>query len=177
MFERVVQAYFLIPSLRLLQFGKIYLKIDEVGYFYHCGKTLADIIECQKSKKCKVFHFLQKNHFAFDSLIYDGSSQALILIQIRINRNHECHYESIYHYINEKPNPTKKDKYHSFFSEVSGLVNVYIFQWMTSEKFSEIQTTSEEFKKKHPDSESKNKLEIEYVSKDLLEELSRNERI
>ena len=103
---------------------------------------MQEIIECKQSQKCKVFHFLQQNHFAFDSLLYDGTTETVVLIQITINRNHTEQYEKLYKYINLKPDQNEEplDKYHNFFIQLdqSNLVQTYMFQWLTDEIYEEI---------------------------------------
>ena len=138
-----------------LEVGKCAFQIDESGYYYHCCQILQEIIKCKQSKKCKVFHFLQQNHFAFDSLLYDGTTETVVLIQITINRNHTEQYEKLYQYINLKPNQNEEplDKYHNFFILLfqSNLVQTYMFQWLTDKIYEEISKKTETFYKKRPE--------------------------
>lgn len=124
------------------------MEIDEMAYVKSCKEIIDEIKRCQKSKICKVFHFLQQNHFAFDSLIYDGASSSVVLIQITVNKKHDVHYEEIYQFINEQPNE-KSNKYHKFFQalEENNLATTYFFQWMTDGKFDEIKKKTDSFKK------------------------------
>ena len=148
-FERLVQGWFLTAEESVqLEIGKATMKIAEMAYVKSCEEIIDEMKRCQKSKICKVFHFLQSNHFAFDSLIYDGASSSVVLIQITVNRNHDVEYEKIYHFINEKP--IENDKYHKFFEalERNELAKTYFFQWMTNGKFKEIMNKTDSFKKK-----------------------------
>ena len=153
LFEILVQSYFLMPRGQKLKFGRCIVEINELGYYYDCTQTLLHMVECQKAKKCRAFHFLQNKHFAFDSLIYDGITQTLVLIQITINPNHECHFESIYQFITEKEEPTNENmnKYQIFFMQLSelNLVKSYIFQWMTNKKIVEIEKKTIDFRNKY----------------------------
>ena len=165
-----MQNYFL-TSPQELKINKILYEIKEVGFYYDCNDSIIDIEDCKNNEKCRAFHFLQKNHFAFDSILYDGKTQALALIQITINENHTQNYEDIDRYMKK---PTTADikpenKYHKFFLNLTQkkLVKTYIFQWNTNKKYPEIKKKADEFWANHKS------FTIEYYSEDFFELLER----
>ena len=176
-FERLVQGTFLTVNNSIkLEVKKATMEIDEMVYVYSCEEIIDDIKECKNTNHCKVFNFLQNNHFAFDSLIYDGASSSVILIQITVNKKHDVHYEEIYQFINEKPKD-KLNKYHNFFNalEENKLAKTYFFQWMTNEKFTEIIDKTDKFKKniQKRKPRARHELFIDNYSETLLEFLEK----
>jgi len=85
-------------------------------------------------------HFTDPTHLAFDSMIYDGKTKSLILIQITINE--KLKFMEINGLIKLKNEKIQKlydkvnKKYYCFFREISDkdLVENYYFHWMTPEK-------------------------------------------
>ena len=161
-----MQNHFLTPPQKL-KINKVLYKIQEVGFYYDCNDCLRDIENCKNNEKCGAFHFLQKNHFAFDSILYNGIDNTLVLIQITINKYHTEKYEDIYRYTRKTKNMKQpENKYHQFFLDLTQkkLVTTYIFQWITNEKYDEIKKKADEFRKN-----KKMEFTIEYYSQDFFE--------
>ena len=120
----------------------------EKKYIYDCKMCLPYMQECIKQPMNMLFHFLQPNHFAFDSMLFDGKNKTLVFFQITINEDHEIHFNQIKDFINCQPEKIKhKEKYISFFSEVKkqNLVTSYFFQWLTNKKYDAIIKKSKDF--------------------------------
>ena len=137
--------------------NKMKFLISRKHYYYDSFNTLLDMKICKELKTSVLCHFLQSNHFAFDSMLYDGETETLVLIQITIDRNHDIHYDRIENMIkgqsvqltlNEK-NAAYFKKYIHFFSELrkSDLVNKYVFLWMTAGRYQELVEKSNKAKK------------------------------
>jgi len=78
-----------------------------------------------------MFHFLQPNHFAFDSLLYDGNTGMMVLIQITIDQSHALHYEPLIGFIEQDLKWSLKyyEKYFRFFGQLNtDLVSTFVFQ-------------------------------------------------
>jgi len=82
-----------------------------------------------------MFHFMQTNHYAFDSLFYDGNTQMIALIQITINPAHKLPYEKLIGFIEQNPIVHEyHEKYFRFFGNLKNhLVSTFVFQWMTDQ--------------------------------------------
>ena len=152
----------------------------EIKYCYDCLCCISDISKSLKEKKSKMFHFLQINHFAFDSMLYDPIAKVLILFQITINKNHDIHYEEIVKFIKHEPIQIKTfentkerrklyDKYYHFFEEIikKDYVQTCVFQWLINERYTEIEKSKEVFNKK----EKEHKLSIYCYHQELLDEI------
>ena len=75
----------------------------EKKIIYDCTMCLPDMQECIKKPTNMLFHFLQPNHFAFDSMIFEGKTKTLVFFQITINEKHESHFSQIKDLINCEP--------------------------------------------------------------------------
>ena len=168
-FVNIVQAFILTPRPSALRLCKSEFYIQEASYHYDCTKTLKEIVYCQKKKACKVFHYLEPDHFAFNSLLYDGASKILILIKTTTNPEAGCPYDQLYGFITTKPE--ESNKYHEFFNNLvnSGLVDRFVFQWMTDGKYEDIMENSAKFMENKM--VNKKFFRIENYSEDLLDAL------
>lgn len=133
-----------------------------------------------KDKKSIIFHFLQKNHFAFDSMVFDGKSKTLILVQITLNENHDIHYDEIISYIQNNPEEKKihanKIKYLNFFQDINKfkLVDTIIFQWMTNKKYKKIEDSAKIYNDKIKNHSKINFFFISPYHKGLLDDINKN---
>ena len=180
MFQLQVQSHYLNNQNSLIFGDKIKIEILKKHYFYDCLTTLQELSFCKENCLSILCHFLQSNHFAFDSMLYDGETQILILIQITIDKNHEIHYDKIEDFIKNRPGQLKigekKDyfsKYILFFKELNKmkLVKKYVYQWMTNKIYDEIIKNSDKEKKKL---EEQTILEIFPFHKDLINEINKH---
>ena len=94
---------------------------------------------------------MQRNHYAVDSLLFDGFTKTIALFQITINENHEIHYLDIIGFINKDYQMKLDDdgkrmkKYFDFFKELNpDLVKQFVFQWLTKMKFPAIEEKTKE---------------------------------
>ena len=144
-FQLYVQFYYL-NNLREFKFGNdlaVDLRDSEKSIRYDCLKSLPDIENCCNHKSSMLFHFADPTHLAFDSMIYDGITKSLIMIQITKNENHELKLTELNWAIKRKDTKiqTKSknvhQKYYDFFKTIcdQNLVETYYFQWLTSKKF------------------------------------------
>lgn len=147
LFQLHVQSYYM-NSKQFLTFGVNFrVHITTKHYFYDCLSTLQELIFCKECRSSILCHFLQPNHFAFDSMVYDGNTQNLILIKITIDKNHKIHYDKIVSFIKNQKIQLKIGEKSGFFKKYElffkllielKLVKTYTFQWMTNEKFEEL---------------------------------------
>ena len=93
-FQITVQADFLNKK-KEIYFRELKISERQKMYCYDCSTVLPYFEECMEKSKCIVIHFMQFNHWAIDSLIYDGNTKLLILIQITKERTHSEHYSDI----------------------------------------------------------------------------------
>jgi len=144
-----VQGYFLNKRTKLYFENDFFLNYEKKKYCYDCLDTFEDLQSCKEGKTGIMFHFLQPNHFAFDSMLYDGSINALVLIQITINSQHKIHYKRIESLMNgisvslEKV-PSDYKKYIQFFQELGRreIGETLFFQWLTDKKYEALETRS-----------------------------------
>lgn len=142
-FQLKVQFYYL-NNLDEFKIGdKFYadLRDSEKKFRYDCKKSLQDIESCQD--KLMVFHFADSTHLAFDSMIYDGITKSLIMIQITKNENHSLKFIELNGIIKlnredqQTPYENVHTKYYDFFNTIcdKNLVQNYFLQWLTPKKF------------------------------------------
>ena len=151
MFQLQVQSNYLNKLNRLRLENKMQFEISKIYYFYDCLQTFKYLTHCKNVGTCILCHFLQANHFGFDSMLYDGETQTLVLIQITIDKNHDIYYGQIEQMIqNQNIILGGLSKYNDFFANLNKchLVNKYVFQWMTDQKYDVLMKRSEEEKKK-----------------------------
>ena len=151
MFQLQVQSNYLNKLFCLNLEKKMQFEISNRYYFYDCLQTIKYLTRCKNLETCILCHFLQANHFAFDSMLYDGITQTLVLIQITINKNHDIHYGQIEQMIkNQKLLGDFFKKYNDFFANLNKyhLVNKYVFQWITDQQYDVLVKRSDEEKKK-----------------------------
>ena len=158
-FELVVQSHFL-NNQRILYFNdKFIFEGFEIKYCYDCFKALKYIKKCVNDinqNESILFHFLQKNHFAFDSMIFNRKLKILVMFQITINEEHHVFYEDLWKLINIKNNlknykdPKKKNKYERFFSYLceNKYVAIFGYQWLTPKEYENIKKGIENFEQK-----------------------------
>ena len=180
MFQLQVQSYYLNNQNSLIFNDKIEIKIIKKQYFYDCLNTLQELSFCKDLGLSILCHFLQSNHFAFDSMLYDGKTQTLIFIQITIDKNHKIHYDKIENFIKNKPAQLKIEKkkeyfkkYIIFFEELNKmkLVKKYVYQWITNQIYYELINNSD---KKKENLEDPTFLEIFPYYKDLINEINKH---
>ena len=137
--------------------NKMKFQISRKHYFHECLNTILNMKLCKEQKNSVLCHFLQSNNFAFDSMLYDGETETLVLIKITIDRNHDIHYDIIKNMIKgESEQPTLNEnneayfsKYITFFTELrkSDFVRKYVFLWMTPSRYQELEDKSYQAKK------------------------------
>ena len=125
---------------------------------YDCEMCLPFIEECDKSQTNMLFHFADRTHFAFDSMLYAGGEKALVFFQITIDESHRISYREIKELIKGIPvqpavTVSEKDKkknnpkkYQRFFNKVKNFVGIYYFQWLTNKKYTKLIERSKELK-------------------------------
>ena len=144
-FQLHVQFYYL-NNLDEFKFDNTYivnLRSSEKKNRIDCEKSLPDLKNCKKHQTSMVFHFTDQTHLAFDSMIYDGKTKSLIMIQITKNENHNLKFTQLNGVIKLKADKAQTQfknvpkKYYDFFKTIcdEDLVEHYYFQWLTSEKF------------------------------------------
>lgn len=180
MFQLHVQSYYMNRKQVLFFGDQFRVDISRKHYFYDCLSTLQELIFCKEWSSSILCHFLQPNHFAFDSMVYDGDTQTMILIQITLDKNHEIHYDKIVSFIKNQKIQLKFGektgffkKYQLFFKQLNqlNLVKKYVFQWMTNKKFDELIKKSN--KEKENLLKDKDLLEIFPFDKYLINEIDR----
>lgn len=159
-----------------LLFGeKFNFQIAKKQYIYDCRDAFNLLLTCKYSILC---HFLQSNHFAFDSMLYDASTKTLVMIQITIDENHQIYYEDIVSFI--KGETLKKTKggdyykkYREFFKDLqnSSLVDKYVYQWMTDRVYQKLIDKSNKARKDL--GEKANLLEIIEYDKNLIRQIEK----
>lgn len=128
-----------------LYFGDIVVPNNKIRYCYDCLKILPEIQNCYQKKTQMMFHFLQPNHYGFDSLLYDGDAKLMVFIQITIDKSHSLPYETLMEFIEKKStNKQHLKKYIDFFEKIEkDLASTFIFQWMTNKVYEEIENRTE----------------------------------
>lgn len=97
-----------------------------------------------------MFNFTQKNHFAFDSMLYAPIHQTLFFIQITTNQSHDLHYNELIQLIETNYTHQKdKQKYIRFFKELKiDYIKSFVFQWMTPRFMESIETNAKPLNRK-----------------------------
>ena len=154
LFQVMVQCHYFNKYTQkgLLFEDFLHISHYEIRYIYDFLDSLLLIRDFAKSQRKVLFHFMKKNNYAVDSLLYDGVTKTIIFFQITINENHAIHYSSIIGFINNdyqmKIDDKKKKiiKYFDFFKALnSELSKQFIFQFfMTKEKISKIEEKTKE---------------------------------
>lgn len=146
-----VQNDFFCRSNRVLNFGGLFAieKISNI-FCYDCLTALPYMKTSFKNNKNVMFHFTQKNHFAFDSMLYAPIHQTLFFIQITINQSHDLHYNELRQLIETNYTHEKdKQKYISFFKQLKiEYIKSFVFQWMTPKFMDSIETKSMPLRRK-----------------------------
>jgi hypothetical protein len=154
-FQLAVQSHFLNNKFSLTIDKNFIISDYEIKYCYDCASCIPDFARALEKSRSKIFHFLQTNHFAFDSMLYDPVTKTLILFQITINSNHDIHYDEIISFIKKEPiqikleqlktkMSQKYEKYFTFFREIieNKYVENFVFQWLTPQIFDNIVKTA-----------------------------------
>lgn len=182
LFQSLIQAYYLRPK-RKIPIDKIQsITIEEISFSYSCSEIIEDLKCSRKNQICKAYHFFQACHWAFDSLIYDGSTKNLIFIQITVNENHNVFYNTLETLLlkdeielKEMKNKSYHEKFFSFLLQ-SKIAENYYYLWITDKPkekiLMDIKNFNESWRKKrkiHESSGEKKKLillhELEEVHK------------
>ena len=174
-FQRVVQTNFLNNSSTFICSKNSKLQYKEIMEVYDCMSAFKVINESPNGRKSILFHFIQENHIAIDSMIYDENLKIMLLIQITKNSTHDDYYDLIWQLINnENPTINKKKTQEillkKFFDSLrnADLVRRFDFQWLTPQKFSEIEKRKNEFFKNKIQKDVTEKFQICTFSKDLI---------
>ena len=117
-FQIAVQCDYLNKHRDLTFGGDKKISDYKIRYCHDCEKILPDIESCHKNKTQKLFHFLQFNHYGFDSLLYDGNTKMMVLFQIAIDRLHDLPYENLISFIEKKSENSFFKKYINFFGKL-----------------------------------------------------------
>jgi len=144
-FQIAVQCDYLNKHRDLTFGGDKKISDYKIRYCHDCEKILPDIESCHKNKTQKLFHFLQFNHYGFDSLLYDGNTKMMVLFQIAIDRLHDLPYENLISFIEKKSENSFFKKYINFFGKLDQeMVSIFVFQWMTNKVYESIRIRSED---------------------------------
>jgi len=148
------------------------VQYSKVHYVYDCISALNLIQKSPNGEKSILFHFLKENHFAFDSMIYDEKLKIMVFIQIKFNKNHTDNFELIWNLIEDtKPICHKEEKMlEKWFDGLrrTNLVTLFGFQWLTNERFKEIELKKSSFLKDKTKKYVANKFQIFTHSKELI---------
>ena len=154
---------FIFEKMNLNTFEKYNMIIDydDILYVYDCNEALNFIQKNSYRKKQQIlFHFLQPDHFAFNSMIFNKIKKVLVLIKITFDKEECEYYELLWNFMKLKAtneNKLKYKKYADFFQKIKekNLANEYIFQWLTNENYVEIKKKIENFHGKYKKAKKK----------------------
>ena len=187
----VVQFYYLNNLDEFTISNGSYIILNQKLLRYDCIECIPDIAACHKNATSMIFHLTQSNHFAIDSMIYDGKTKALVLIQITLNPQHKIPFQQINNFITGEKNKQKigrikkqneekkekddKKKYYNFFKEMreKHLVDRYYFQWLTPDR---IQTLIDRIEKKENKIKNLAFINIPYYDR-LIDQIQKEKRL